>query len=191
MAGTIDARLRELGITLPDAPAPVANYVPAVRTGNLLFISGQVAMVNGKPEAGRLGENMEVEAGAVAARASGLSIIAQLAKALDGVGAARARGEHEGRGAGLVDGLDDDSRHRQQRAEVVDVRLARAPVQARVALLVGRVGGGSNCAMLPVQREGDALACFTARDLKVGGGGGSSAHSRPLSPPPVSPSHVR
>jgi len=41
-------------------------------------------MVNGKPEAGRLGENMEVEAGAVAARASGLSIIAQLAKALDG-----------------------------------------------------------------------------------------------------------
>jgi len=85
MAGTIDARLRELGITLPDAPAPVANYVPAVRTGNLLFISGQVAMVIGKPEAGRLGENMEVEAGAVAARASGLSIIAQLAKALDGV----------------------------------------------------------------------------------------------------------
>ena len=64
MAGTIDARLRELGITLPDAPAPVANYVPAVRTGNLLFISGQVAMVNGKPEAGRLGKNMEVEAGA-------------------------------------------------------------------------------------------------------------------------------
>ena len=84
MAGTIDARLRELGITLPDAPAPVANYVPAVRTGNLLFISGQVAMINGKHEAGRLGENMEVEAGAVAARASGLSIIAQLAKALDG-----------------------------------------------------------------------------------------------------------
>ena len=84
MAGTIDARLRDLGITLPDAPAPVANYVPAVRTGNLLFISGQVAMVNGKPEAGRLGETMEVEAGAEAARASGLSIIAQLAKALDG-----------------------------------------------------------------------------------------------------------
>ena len=84
MAGTIDARLRELGITLPDAPAPVANYVPAVRTGNLLFVSGQVAMVNGKPEAGRLGENIEVEAGALAARASGLSIIAQLAKALDG-----------------------------------------------------------------------------------------------------------
>ena len=69
----VAARLRELGITLPDAPAPVANYVPAVRTGNLLFISGQVAIVNGKPEAGRLGENMEVEAGAVAARASGLS----------------------------------------------------------------------------------------------------------------------
>ncbi|MBL6771784.1 MAG: RidA family protein [Alphaproteobacteria bacterium] len=84
MAGTIDARLRDLGITLPDAPAPVANYVPAVRTGNLLFISGQVAMVNGKPEASRLGETMEVEAGAEAARASGLSIIAQLAKALDG-----------------------------------------------------------------------------------------------------------
>ena len=84
MSGTISARLADLKITLPDATAPVANYVPVTRTGNLLFVSGQVSLDGGKPVVGKLGENMDVEAGAAAARLCGLAIIAQVQKALDG-----------------------------------------------------------------------------------------------------------
>ena len=48
MASTVETRLNDMGITLPDAPAPAANYVPFVKTGNLVFISGQVPFVDGK-----------------------------------------------------------------------------------------------------------------------------------------------
>src|SRR5581483_7492579 len=50
MAGKIDARLRELGITLPEAPMPQANYVPFVRSGNLVFVAGQIPLEGGKPQ---------------------------------------------------------------------------------------------------------------------------------------------
>ncbi|MCV2880260.1 RidA family protein [Sedimentimonas flavescens] len=78
----IDARLSELGITLPGAPAPAANYVPFVRSGNQLFVSGQIS--NG-PEGlikGRLGADMDVSEGALAARFCGLALIAQAKAAL-------------------------------------------------------------------------------------------------------------
>jgi enamine deaminase RidA (YjgF/YER057c/UK114 family) len=84
MAGTIDKRLGELGITLPDAPAPAANYVPYVRTGNLLFVSGQISQGPDGLIKGRLGAGMEVSAGAEAARRGGLSLIAQAKAALAG-----------------------------------------------------------------------------------------------------------
>lgn len=84
MAGTIDARLAELGITLPDAPAPAANYVPFVRSGDLLFISGQISQSAAGLIKGRLGETMDVAEGAEAARCCGLSLIAQARAALDG-----------------------------------------------------------------------------------------------------------
>ncbi|MDH3737993.1 MAG: RidA family protein [Alphaproteobacteria bacterium] len=85
MAGTIDKRLNELGIELPPANAPAGNYVPFVRTGNLLFISGQIPMVDGKPGfIGTLGAALTVDDGAAAARACGLSILAQVREALDG-----------------------------------------------------------------------------------------------------------
>jgi len=84
MAGTIDATLAELGITLPDAPAPAANYVPYVRSGDLLFVSGQISQ---SPEGlirGRLGDTMDVAEGAEAARRCGMSLIAQVRAALEG-----------------------------------------------------------------------------------------------------------
>ncbi len=85
MAGTVDKRLSELGIELPPANAPVANYVPFVRTGNLLFISGQIPMVDGKPGfIGIVGVDFSVEDGAAAARTCALSIIAQAREALGG-----------------------------------------------------------------------------------------------------------
>ena len=78
----IEARLAELGISLPDAPMPAANYVPFVRSGNQLFVSGQIS--NG-PEGlilGKLGDSMDVAEGAMAARFCGLALIAQAKAAL-------------------------------------------------------------------------------------------------------------
>lgn len=74
---SIDARLTELGLTLPDAPAPAANYVPHVQSGNLLFVSGQISAGPDGLIRGRLGEDMDVAAGATAARACGLALLAQ------------------------------------------------------------------------------------------------------------------
>lgn len=78
---SIEARLAELGITLPEAMAPVANYVPWVRSGNLIFVSGQISTANGKPLTGKLGDTMDVAAGAEAARSCGLALIAQVKSA--------------------------------------------------------------------------------------------------------------
>lgn len=84
MTGTIDARLAELGITLPDAPAPAANYVPFVQSGNLIFISGQVAMKDGAFVTGQLGNGTSIEDAQKAARSCALSLVAQLRTALGG-----------------------------------------------------------------------------------------------------------
>ncbi|QJE72381.1 RidA family protein [Aerophototrophica crusticola] len=85
MAGRIDARLKELDIELPKAAAPVAAYVPVIRTGNLLFTSGQITVFNGEVKfIGKLGAELDVEAGKQAARLCGLNIIAQAKAALDG-----------------------------------------------------------------------------------------------------------
>ena len=74
---SIDARLTELGLTLPAAPAPAANYVPYVQSGNLLFVSGQISAGPDGLIRGRLGADMDVAAGAAAARACGLALLAQ------------------------------------------------------------------------------------------------------------------
>lgn len=84
MTGKIDAQLAALGLTLPQVTAPVANYVPFVQTDNLVHVSGQVS--NG-PEGfitGRLGEGLDIVAGAAAARACALSLIAQVRVACGG-----------------------------------------------------------------------------------------------------------
>lgn len=77
-----DSRLRDLNITLPDAPAPAANYVPYVQTGNLLFVSGQISSGPDGLIKGRLGADMNVTQGAAAARACGLALLAQANAAL-------------------------------------------------------------------------------------------------------------
>ena len=83
MAGSIDARLSELGIELPEAKAPLANYVPCVRTGNLLFVSGQVPLgANGLEFVGRCGSEYGIEEGRAAARLCALNILAQAKAAL-------------------------------------------------------------------------------------------------------------
>ena len=84
MTGLIDQRLAELGITLPDAPPPAASYVPTVQTGSLVFISGQISQQDGALIKGKLGANMDVAAGALAARSCALSLLAQMKRACGG-----------------------------------------------------------------------------------------------------------
>lgn len=74
---SFETRLTELGITLPPAPAPVASYVAAVQTGDLLFVSGQISDAKGC-----LGDDLTTEAGAVAARDCALKVLAQARAAL-------------------------------------------------------------------------------------------------------------
>ncbi|MCW1429179.1 RidA family protein [Novosphingobium sp. JCM 18896] len=78
----IDAKLAELGLTLPAPAAPVAAYVPVVVAGGLAHVSGQLPFVNGALVTGRLGESVSAEQGYEAARACGLMILAQLRAAL-------------------------------------------------------------------------------------------------------------
>ncbi|MCB2084294.1 MAG: RidA family protein, partial [Sphingomonadaceae bacterium] len=78
----IEAKLAELGLTLPEAAAPVAAYVPVVLAGGLAHVSGQLPFVNGTLVTGRLGEDVSLDDGAKAAQACGLMILAQLKSAL-------------------------------------------------------------------------------------------------------------
>ena len=75
---TIEARLEELGIILPEAAAPVASYVPVVVHGGFAHVSGQLPFIDGVLKTGRLGEDVELDEGMEAARACGLMILAQL-----------------------------------------------------------------------------------------------------------------
>jgi enamine deaminase RidA (YjgF/YER057c/UK114 family) len=80
---SIDNRLAELGITLPQPAAPVAAYVPAVESGGLLHISGQISVgADGNLILGRLGEDMNLERGTEAARRCGIMLLAQIKAAL-------------------------------------------------------------------------------------------------------------
>ena len=81
---TIDIRLAEMGITLPDAPAPAANYVPFVQTGNQVYISGQISRNGAALLTGKLGHDLDVTAGAAAAQACAVAILAQVKAACGG-----------------------------------------------------------------------------------------------------------
>jgi enamine deaminase RidA (YjgF/YER057c/UK114 family) len=85
VAGKIDTRLQQLGITLPQSVPPAANYVPWVRSGNLVFIAGQIPVSEGKDlHSGQVGAGVSVEQAQQAARLCGINIISQVKAALDG-----------------------------------------------------------------------------------------------------------
>ena len=81
---SFSSRLAELGVTLPDAPAPAANYVPFVKVGNTVYVSGQISSGPDGMITGKLGDTMDIEEGAAAARSCAISLLAQVKAACDG-----------------------------------------------------------------------------------------------------------
>lgn len=84
MTNAIDQRLSELGLSLPDAPAPAANYVPYVQSGSMLYVSGQISIGSDGMIIGKLGDTMDVDAGAAAASYCALALLAQVRAACGG-----------------------------------------------------------------------------------------------------------
>lgn len=84
MPGTVDARLDALGIALPEAPAPAANYVPHVQTGNLVFVSGQLPTGPDGLMKGKVGAEIDTATAQIAARHCAIALIAQLKSACGG-----------------------------------------------------------------------------------------------------------
>jgi enamine deaminase RidA (YjgF/YER057c/UK114 family) len=82
MGETAESRLKALGITLPSIGAPAANYVPTVRTGNLLFVSGQVSFLGDEKYKGKLGRDLTVEQGQKAGRLCAINLIANIRNAV-------------------------------------------------------------------------------------------------------------
>jgi enamine deaminase RidA (YjgF/YER057c/UK114 family) len=85
MTSKVEQRLLKIGITIPDAPSPAANYLPFTRAGNLVFVSGQVPFVDGKLEiTGTVGENASVEDAQGQAKVCAINLLAQLKVACNG-----------------------------------------------------------------------------------------------------------
>jgi len=83
MSGVIESKLAALGVALPNAPAPAANYVPFIKTGNLVFVSGQISKNANGLIIGKLGDTMDVAQGQEAAKACALDLLAQIKAACD------------------------------------------------------------------------------------------------------------
>jgi enamine deaminase RidA (YjgF/YER057c/UK114 family) len=82
---SIEQRLQTLGITLPPVAVPAAAYVPFVRTGNQIFLSGHIAKKDGQVWVGKLGQNMTTDEGKLAARAVAIDLMGTLAVAAGGL----------------------------------------------------------------------------------------------------------
>ncbi len=81
---SFEEKLAEMGVTLPDAPAPAANYVPYVQVGDILYVSGQISGGAEGLIVGKLGDDLDVAAGAVAAKTCAINLLAQVKAACMG-----------------------------------------------------------------------------------------------------------
>ncbi|GAA6193356.1 RidA family protein [Phaeobacter sp. NW0010-22] len=81
---SIEAKLESLGVTLPDGPAPAANYVPYVQVGDLVYVSGQISKDDSGLITGTVGDDMDVDAGAAAAKVCAINLLSQVKAACGG-----------------------------------------------------------------------------------------------------------
>ena len=84
MSAYFEAKLKELGITLPEAPAPAANYVPFVQVRDMVYVSGQISANENGLITGKLGDGMSTEEGVAAARVCAINLLAQVKAACGG-----------------------------------------------------------------------------------------------------------
>lgn len=144
MSGTIEARLAELGVVLPDAPAPAANYVPYVVAADFVHVSGQISQTPDGLIQGKLGQDMVTEAGASAAKSCAIALLAQVRAACGGdldrlvrvvklTGFVNSTPEYtdqpkviNGASDFLVDALGDAGRHARSAVGVVSLPLGVA-----------------------------------------------------------------
>ncbi|MEO3416747.1 RidA family protein [Roseovarius sp. CAU 1744] len=82
--GRFESKLAEMGVTLPEAPAPAANYVPYVQAGDIVYVSGQISKGEDGLITGKLGDDMDTAAGAAAAKVCAINLLAQVKAACGG-----------------------------------------------------------------------------------------------------------
>lgn len=141
--GTPAQRLAALGVTLPPVPAPIASYVPAVRSGNLLFLAGQVARApDGRTLAGKLGRDLTEREGAAAARLCAIQLLAVLQAELGDL----AKVKRIVRVGGFVNGTDNFTAQPQVINGASDLLVAvfgEAGKHARTSVGVNSLPGGA------------------------------------------------
>lgn len=143
MPGRIEAQLKNLKIELPNAASPLANYVPAVRTGNLLVVSGQVCQWNGERRyVGKLGAEISLEDGKAAARLCALNLLAQAKRALDGDLDRIRRVVRLGGFVNAVPGFTEQPQVVNGASDLMVEVLGEAGRHARAAVGVGSLPGG-------------------------------------------------
>jgi enamine deaminase RidA (YjgF/YER057c/UK114 family) len=144
MAGKIDQRLAELQLELPNPAAPIANYIPAVRSGNLLFLSGQICQWNGERRfIGKLGAEISLEQGKEAAKLCGLNLLAQAKRALDGDLDRVVRVVRLGGFVNAVPGFGDQPQVVNGASDLMVAVFGDGGRHARTAVGVGSLPGGA------------------------------------------------
>jgi enamine deaminase RidA (YjgF/YER057c/UK114 family) len=144
MAGKIDQRLADLKLELPNPASPMANYIPAVRSGNLLFLSGQICQWNGERRfLGKLGAEISLEQGKEAAQLCGLNLLAQAKRALDGDLDRVVRIVRLGGFVNAVPGFGDQPKVVNGASDLMVAVFGDAGRHARTAVGVGSLPGGA------------------------------------------------
>ena len=144
MAGKIEQRLAELKLELPNPASPIANYIPAVRSGNLLFLSGQICQWNGERRfLGKLGSEISLEQGKEAAKLCGLNLLAQAKRALDGDLDRVMRIVRLGGFVNAVPGFTDQPQVVNGASDLMVAVFGDAGRHARTAVGVGSLPGGA------------------------------------------------